>query len=207
MASITIMLVIIISLTSVMAFYNREVMKQFEFNAFKVYHKKQYHRLLTHALVHANWEHLMVNMIVLWSFGTAVEHYFKMYFGGNSTWYFLALFFGSVIFSSLLSLVKQRNNVYYNAVGASGAVSAVLFAAIFFNPWENIYFFGILPMPGIIFGLLYLYYSFYMSRKKLDNIGHDAHFMGALIGFCTPMIIQPSLFWDFVNLLFSAAGR
>lgn len=200
------MLVIIISLTSILAFSNKEVVKQFQFNAFQIYHKKQYYRMVTHALVHANWEHLLVNMIVLWSFGTAVEHYFEMNFGGNSTYYYLGLFVGSVIFSSLLSLIKQRNNFYYNAVGASGAVSAILFAAIFFNPWEPIYFFGVLPMPGIIFGLLYLYYSFYMSRKKMDNIGHDAHFMGAIIGFCTPMILRPSLFFDFVTMLFSPSG-
>lgn len=203
MASITIMLIIIISLTSILAFSNRDIVKQFQFNAFQVWHKKQYYRMVTHALVHANWEHLLVNMIVLWSFGLAVEHNFQLQFGGNSRWYYLALFVGSLIFSSLWSLFKQRNNLYYNAVGASGAVSAVLFAAIFFNPWENIYFFGILPMPGIIFGVLYLYYSFYMSRKKADNIGHEAHFLGAVIGFCTPMIIRPSLFLEFINMLFS----
>jgi membrane associated rhomboid family serine protease len=203
MASITLMLVIIISLTSILAFSNREVIKQFQFNAFKVYHKKQYYRMLTHALVHANWEHLVVNMIVLWSFGMAVEHNFQLNFGGNSSYYFIAMFVGSVVLSSTWSLIKERNNIYYNAVGASGAVSAVLFAAIFFNPWDNIYFFGVLPMPGIIFGVLYLYYSFYMSRKKLDNIGHDAHFLGAVVGFCTPMLIRPSLFFDFINLLFS----
>ncbi len=207
MASITIMLVIIISMVSIMAFSNKEVIRQFQFNAFQIYHKKQYYRMVTHALVHANWEHLLVNMIVLWSFGTVVEHYFEINFGGNSRWYYLALFIGAVIFSSLWSLIKERNNVYYNAVGASGAVSAVLFAAIFFNPWNPIYFFGILPIPGIIFGVLYLYYSFYMSRKKLDNIGHDAHFLGAVIGFLTPMIINPSLFWDFISMLFSPSGQ
>ncbi len=207
MASISIMLIIIISMTSIMAFSNKEVIRQFQFNAFKIYHKKQYYRLFTHALVHANWEHLVVNMIVLWSFGAVVEHCFEMNFGGNATYYYLGLFVGSVIFSSAWSLLKERNNVYYNAVGASGAVSAVLFAAIFFNPWEPIYFFGVLPMPGIIFGVLYLYYSFYMSRKKLDNIGHDAHFLGAVIGFCTPILMRPSLFWDFVSLLFSPSGH
>jgi membrane associated rhomboid family serine protease len=203
MASVTIMLIIIISLTSVMAFSNREIVRQFQFNAFQIWHKRQYYRMVTHALVHANWEHLLVNMIVLWSFGLAVEHSFQLYFGGNARWYYLALFVGSLLVSSSWSLVKQRNNVYYNAVGASGAVSAVLYAAIFFNPWENIYFFGVLPIPGIIFGILYLYYSFYLSRKKLDNIGHDAHFLGAVIGFCTPMIIRPSLFWEFLNMLFA----
>lgn len=207
MASITLMLVIIISMTSILGLYNREVIQQFQFNAFQIYHKHQYFRLVSHALVHANWEHLLVNMIVLWSFGSGVEHYFQLYFGGNSSWYYLALFAGSVIFSSLWSLIKQRNNFYYNAVGASGAVSAILFASIFFSPWEPVLIFGVLPMPGVIFGVLYLYYSYYMSRKKQDNIGHDAHFLGAVIGFCAPIIIRPSLFWDFINLLFSPSGR
>lgn len=207
MASITLMFIIIISLTSIMAFSNKEVINQFQFNAFKVWHKVQLYRMFTHALVHANWEHLLVNMIVLWSFGTAVERNFQLNFGSNGSYYFISLFICSVLLSSLWSLVKQRNNFYYNAVGASGAVSAVLFAAIFFNPWESIYFFGILPMPGIIFGVLYLYYSWYMSRRKLDNIGHDTHFLGAVIGFLSPMAIRPSLFWDFVNMLFSPTGQ
>lgn len=207
MASITIMLVIIISLISILGFYNEREVSRFQFNAFKIYHKKQYYRLLSHALVHANWEHLLVNMIVLWSFGTAVEHYFHLYFGGNAAYYYLGLFVGSVVLSSSWSLIQHRNNLYYNAVGASGAVSAILFAAIFFNPWENIYFFGILPMPGIIFGLLYLYYSFYMSRRKLDNIGHETHFLGAVIGFCTPVLLEPSLFMEFITLLFSPSNH
>ena len=73
---------------------------------------------------------------------------------------------------------------------------------IFFDPWSSIYFFGILPIPGVIFGALYLYYSWYMSKKNTDNIGHDAHFLGALFGFCLPMIIRPALFMDFLDLLF-----
>lgn len=185
-----------------MAFSNQDLIRLFQFNASQVIHKHQYYRLATHALVHGSWEHLIVNMIVLWSFGNAVEHYFFYQFGGLGSYYYIALLIGSIVLSTFWSLIKQRNNYYYNAVGASGGVSAVLFAAIFFNPWENIYFLGILPMPGIIFGVLYLYYSFYMSRKKLDNIGHETHFLGAVIGFCTPMIIRPSLFWDFINQLF-----
>lgn len=176
-------------------------MVQLEFNAFKVYHRKQYYRLLTHALVHANWEHLIVNMIVLYSFGTAVEHYFWLEFGSTATIYYLVLFFGSVVFSTLWSLIKQRDNLYYNAVGASGAVSAILFTAIFFDPWNPIYFFGILPMPGIIFGGLYLYYSYYMSNKKLDNIGHDAHFLGAIFGFILPIFFRPTLLLAFFESL------
>jgi len=201
------MLIIVIALTSAFAFSQREVMAQLQFNAFQIYHRKQFYRILTHAFVHANWEHLIVNMIVLYSFGTAVEAYFGDTFGTIGSTYYLILFFGSVIFSSLLSLIGQRDNPQYNAVGASGAVSAILFTAIFFNPWSNIYFFGILPIPGIIFGALYLYYSYYMSTKKMDNIGHDAHYMGAIFGFFFPVFLQPSLLLNFFQIILSGASQ
>ncbi|MCX6237801.1 MAG: rhomboid family intramembrane serine protease [Bacteroidia bacterium] len=207
MGTITLMLILIIALTSAFAFSQKETMAQLQFNAYQIWHRHQYYRILTHVLVHANWEHLIVNMIVFYSFGTAVEHYFDMYFGTIGSYYYLILFFGSVIFSTLLSLYKQKDNPYYNAVGASGAVSAVLFTAIFFDPWNPIYFFGILPFPGIIFGGLYLYYSYYMSTKKTDNIGHDAHFMGAIFGFFFPVILRPELLMDFIKVLFGGSGQ
>lgn len=207
MATITLMLIIIISLVSVMSFSQRDTLNQLQFNAYKIIHRHQYYRILTHAFVHAGWEHLIVNMIVLYSFGAIVEQYFQINFGSIGTYYYLILFFGSIIFSSLLSLYKQKDNPYYNAVGASGAVSAVLFTAIFFQPWAPIYFFGVLPIPGIIFGGLYLYYSYYMSTKKSDNIGHDAHFLGAIFGFIFPVLLRPELFMDFINVLFSNVSQ
>ena len=201
MGTVTIILILIISLISYLAFSQPALMAQLEFNAFQIYHRKQYYRMITHAFVHANWEHLIVNMIVLFSFGTLVERYFFQEFGSAGTYYYLFLFFGSVIFSSLLSLFKQKDNFNYNAVGASGAVSAILFTAIFFDPWNPIYFFGILPIPGILFGVLYLYYSYYMSTKKMDNIGHDAHYLGAIFGFLLPVFIRPSLLMVFFEAL------
>lgn len=201
MGTVTLMLIIIISLISAVAFSQPATMEQLEFNAFKIYHRKQLYRIFTHALVHANWEHLIVNMIVFYSFGTAVEQYFFQEFGSIGTYYYLFLILGSIPFSTVLSLIKQKDNYYYNAVGASGAVSAILFTAIFFNPWSNIYFFGILPIPGILFGGLYLYYSYYMSTKKMDNIGHDAHFLGAIFGFFFPVFLKPSLMLIFLEAL------
>ena len=207
MGTITVILILIISLTSVFALNQRDTMVQLQFNAYNVVHRHQYYRILSHAFVHASWEHLIVNMIVLYSFGTAVEHYFEMYFGSIGAYYYLILFFGSIIFSTLWSLYQQKDNPYYNAVGASGAVSAILFTAIFFQPWQNIYFFGIVPIPGILFGGLYLYYSYYMSTKKMDNIGHDAHFLGAIFGFFFPVILRPELIKDFINVLFNGSGQ
>lgn len=198
----TIILIVITVLISFAAFKSVKLMDQLQFNASKIYHKKEYHRLITHAFVHASWEHLFVNMIVLFSFGQAIEVYFKTNFGNNHGVFYLLLYFGGILVSNLYALFKHRNNFFYNSVGASGAVAAVLFAAIFFDPWNPIYFFGILPFPGIIFAVLYLVYSYQMSNKQKDNVAHDAHFLGALYGFVFPILLNPRLFETFIDKLF-----
>lgn len=198
----TIIIVAITAVVSILAFSRPDLMEKLQFNASKVIHQKQYYRMISHAFVHANWEHLIVNMIVLFSFGRATEMYFEYSFDGKANIYFLILYFGGMIVSNLYALYKHRNNYYYNAVGASGAVSAVLFAAIFFNPWSKVYFFGLLPIPGIVFAVLYLGYSYYMSRKQNDNVAHDAHFLGAVFGFVFPILLNPQLLERFLDKLF-----
>jgi len=198
----TIILIAITVAVSYAAFKSSKLMENLQFNASKIYHKKEYHRLITHAFVHANWEHLFVNMIVLFSFGQAIEMYFKYNFGNNHILYYFLLYFGGILTSNLYALIKHRDNYFYNAVGASGAVASILFAAIFFDPWNKIYFFGILPIPGIIFAALYLFYSYQMSVKQKDNVAHDAHFLGALFGFIFPILINPMLFQTFLDKLF-----
>lgn len=198
----TIILIVITVAVSFAAFKSPKLMDQLQFNASKIYHKKEYHRLITHAFVHANWEHLFVNMIVLFSFGRAIEMYFKYNFGNKFIQYYILLYFGGILVSNIYAMIKHRNNYFYNSVGASGAVSAVLFAAIFFDPWNSIYFFGILPIPGIVFAVLYLIYSYQMSTKQKDNVAHDAHFLGALFGFIFPILLNPMLFEEFLDKLF-----
>ena len=198
----TIIIILITAFVSYSAFKNQNLMEKLQFNASKIYHKKEYYRLISHGFIHANWEHLIVNMIVLFSFGKAIEVYFEYGFGRMANAYFLILYFGGMIVSNAYALIKHRNNYYYNAVGASGAVSAVLFAAIFFEPWNKIYFFGIVPIPGIVFAVLYLAYSYYMSRKQDDNIAHDAHFLGALFGFIFPILLNSRYLERFLDKLF-----
>ena len=198
----TIILIAITVAVSFAAFNNAKLMDMLQFNASKIWYKKEYHRLITHAFIHANWEHLFVNMIVLFSFGQAIERDFNDRFGKNAILYFVLLYFGGILVSNIYALIKHRNNFFYNSVGASGAVSAVLFAAIFFDPWNMIYFFGILPIPGIIFAALYLVYSYQMSMKQKDNVAHDAHFLGALYGFIFPILLNPALFGEFIDKLF-----
>lgn len=198
----TIILIVITVAVSYAAFKSPKLMDQLQFNASKIVHKNEYHRLVTHAFIHANWEHLFVNMIVLFSFGQAIEAYFKFNFGNNAILDYVLLYFGGILVSNIYALIKHRNNYFYNSVGASGAVSAVLFAAIFFDPWNMIYFFGILPIPGILFAALYLVYSYQMSMKQKDNVAHDAHFLGALFGFIFPILLNPQLFESFLDKLF-----
>jgi membrane associated rhomboid family serine protease len=191
------------TLVSFLAFQNHDLMDKLQFNAAKVVHQKQYYRLISHAFIHANWSHLLVNMFVLYFFGRGIEQYFDYYFGNRATTYFLLLYFGGILASNLWSLIKHQNNYYYNAVGASGAVSALLFAFIFFNPWEKLYFFGLLPIPGILFAIGYLFYSYQMSKKSTDNVAHDAHILGAIFGFIFPILLKPQLFTQFIDQLFS----
>jgi membrane associated rhomboid family serine protease len=198
----TLILIAITVIVSYAGFNSPRLMELLQFNASKVYYKKEFHRLITHAFVHANWEHLLVNMIVLYSFGSVIEQYFAYYFGAMHTLYYILLYLGGAVFSNIYALIKHHKNYFYNAVGASGAVSAVLFAAIFFAPWESIYFFGILPIPGIIFAVLYLVYSYQMSKKQKDNVAHDAHFLGAVYGFVFPVLLNPPLFQTFLDKLF-----
>jgi membrane associated rhomboid family serine protease len=194
-------IVIITSLVSVYAFSNPHVTEELCLKPNLVYHRFHIHRIFTHSLIHADWMHLIVNMYVLYIFGEVCTNNFSLYFGGKSNLYFLELYLFSLAFSSIYSILKYKNNPYYRAVGASGAVMAVVFTSIFFDPWNKLWFFGILPVPGIIFGLLYLGYCIYMGRKNMDNIGHDAHFFGAVFGFIFPLIVNYHLFDQFIEKL------
>ncbi len=201
--TLTFLIIGITVVVSIMAFSSDELMDKLQFNAALVIHRKQYYRLISHAFVHAGWTHLFVNMSVLYFFGKPVEMYFNYYFGHRASVYFLLLYFGGILVSNGWALVKNKNNYHYNAVGASGAVSAVLFSFVFFDPWEKLYFFWLVPIPGILFAVGYLIYSYLMSNRKMDNVAHDAHFLGSVFGFIFPVVLNPALFGRFVDKLLS----
>lgn len=197
----TIIIILITSVFSIIAFSQHSLIYKYQFNPYQILKRRQYPRLILHAFLHASWTHLIVNMLVLYSFGSVLERYFQQFFGANWIPYYLILYFGAILVSPLYALIKHRNDYLYNAVGASGAVSAVVFAAIFFDPWNKIYFFGMIPMPGIVFAVLYLIYSWLMSSRSKDNIAHDTHFFGALYGFLLPILLNPDLFSFFIRQL------
>ncbi len=201
MNSILIFLIAATVIVSAKAFQDRSLFYKLMFNAYQAVHRKEYFRLLSHGLVHGDWMHLLVNMFVLFSFGRNLVTYFEHYLGINGSIGLLVFYLLALPVSSLFSLLKEKENPMYNAVGASGAVSAVVFACIFFDPWNLLYFFGVIPIPGIVFGIGYLYYSYRMGKQNNDNIGHDAHFWGALFGFSFPIIVKPSSIFIFLDQL------
>ncbi|MBN1767157.1 MAG: rhomboid family intramembrane serine protease [Prolixibacteraceae bacterium] len=186
---------------SVYAFYHQQVISRLSLRSYGVIEQKEYYRILTHGLVHADWAHLLVNMYVLYMFGRLCETYFSVFFSLSSSVLFVLFYLAALVFSGLFSVYKHRKQPGYSAIGASGVVMAVVFATIFFDPWNKLWFFGVIPIPGIVFGGLYLAYSFYMDKKNTDNIGHDAHLSGAIFGLLFPIILKPSLLSHFISQL------
>jgi len=203
---ITILIVILSVLTSVAAFRREELFYKLDLSPARIVHKKEYYRIFTHAFLHADYLHLGINMLVLYFFGRYVEGVFSelesagLIFSG--TFFYVLLYVTSIALASVSTITRYRNNEHYSAVGASGAVSAIVFSYIFFAPLEKIYLYMVLPIPGILFGVLYLAYSSYMSRRKNDNINHSAHFWGAVVGFVFPLLLEPSLINIFLENLF-----
>ncbi|NQT76136.1 MAG: rhomboid family intramembrane serine protease [Bacteroidetes bacterium] len=193
-------IIIITSVISVMAFSNPELLNRLQFNAYAIKNKKQGWRFFTYGLVHAGWGHLAINMFVFWSFGKIVFFLYQSHFGKIGILYFLLLYVGGIMFSVLFDYRRHKNDPWYNAVGASGAVAAVVFASIILYPSGGVYLFFIpIEIPSPIFGILYLVYSAYMARRGRDNIGHDAHFWGSVYGILLTVALKPQLFLDFIH--------
>lgn len=189
---------------SYQSFQNRENFDKFKFNAFAIQDQKQWYRFFSHALIHADWMHLIFNMYVLWEFGRLVLTFFQYHFENLANLYFIALYIPAIGFSSISSFIRNRHNPAYNAVGASGAVSAVVFASIVMYPQGQMGFLFIpFMLPSWIFGALYLIYTIVMSRKNMDNIGHDAHLWGAIYGIAFTLIFVPKAFFNFYHYIFS----
>jgi membrane associated rhomboid family serine protease len=170
------------------------------FNAYDVKHSNHWYRFFTYGFLHAGYVHLFINMLVLYSFGVIVESYFKIYFPGKSGFYFIMLYTGGLILSIIPSYGKHKNDVFYNAVGASGAVSAVVFSSIILYPAGKIFLFLIpVPIPAPVFGVLYVAYEYYMAKNSRDNIGHDAHLWGAVFGVIYTVALKPGLILLFMQ--------
>ncbi len=196
----TIFIIAITVIISLIALGKADVFDKMKFNAYFIHHNKEWYRFLSYGFVHADWMHLFINMFVLYSFGSIVEDLFGYYFEMKGYIFFILLYVGGIGFSTLFDYGKYKNDIYYNAVGASGAVSAIVFSSIILYPAGKIFLFMIpIGIPAPIFGLIYLVYSAYMAKRGTGNIGHSAHFWGAVFGVVFTIAIKPeffTLFWE-----------
>lgn len=199
--SITLIIIIVTVAISLIANNNQELYSKLLFNPYQVTQQKEWHRLITHAFVHdrGNILHLLFNMYVLYSFGTAVEDMLAVAVGAKAILYFLFIYFGGILSATVPSLIKHKNDYSYNSVGASGAVSSVLFAAIAFIPLSGGIGIIFLPisLPPIVFGVLYIIYEIYMDKRGGTNIAHDAHIGGAAFGFLFTLLLVPGVLTNF----------
>lgn len=188
--SINIIIIIITVLVSISAFKNTELFNKLILWPSRMDNPREYYRLLSSGLIHADYMHLGFNMFTLFFFGDTIETIFKIY--GLASYMFPTLYLTAIVAAALPAFMKNKNNYGYRALGASGGVSAILFSFVYFAPWEKIYLFGVIGIPSILAAIAYLAYSAYMSKKGADNIGHDAHFYGAVYGFLFTILFEPS---------------
>jgi len=186
MLPISLILILANCLVSWKGFNDRNFYERYEFSLEKVKIYKQYYRLVTSGFLHVNWMHLIFNMIALYFFSSSVE----FYFGPIN---FLLIYFTSMVGGDLLSLFIHRYDSSYSSVGASGAVSGVIYASIAVFPGMKMGFFFIpISIPAWIFGLGYVAYSIYGIRSRRDNVGHESHLAGALIGMLLAVAMFPA---------------
>lgn len=200
----TIYIIIATVIISLVCFNNHSLNAKLIFNPYLVKHHNEWYRMVSSGFQHADFLHLFINMFVLLSFGSAVEDYYALAFGAHGNWVFLLLYISSIFAANVSTLYKYQNNSAYNALGASGAVSAVVFTSILFNPFNKIYLYGIIGLPGILLGIIYLGYSYYMSKKQNDNINHEAHFYGAVYGILFTLALKPKVINIFIYELVHA---
>ncbi len=198
---LTLIIIAITCLVSISAFSNRVLFSKFLFNASIIRTHKEWYRFLTHALLHADWIHLLLNMYVFYMFGGIVEEIFIIEFGQvKGETYFFLLYFIGIIASSFPAYEKHKDDAYYNSVGASGAVSAVVFSSILLVPQMKLsLMFLPIPIPAPIFGILYLVYCWYAAKHSKDNVAHDVHYWGALFGVVFTLVVLPESFFNFIE--------
>jgi membrane associated rhomboid family serine protease len=185
----TVTLVIVTALLSIPAFNDARLKDRLILWPAKMHKPEEYYRLLSSGFIHADWMHLIFNMFTLFFIGRFVESQFMAH--GITPWLYVLMYLAGIVVAALPSFIKHRNNPYYRSLGASGGVAAVLFSSVYFSPWSELYIYFI-RMPNILFAVLYLAYSVYMSKRGNSTINHDAHFWGAVFGFMFTLAIEPS---------------
>ncbi len=200
---VTIVIIAITVIISFMAFNNREMLQKMIFNPYAVKNYNEKWRFLTHGFIHGGTAHLLVNMYVFYNFGRSVEISFIHTFGTmTGEILYLALYLGAIVFAPLLAYKKHQDNPEYNSLGASGATSAILVAFIVMFPDTKLMllFFPV-PMPAVVFGILFFVYESYMNKRGGTGVAHDAHLLGAVFGLVFLALINMDYYRELIHYI------
>ncbi|RPE81879.1 rhomboid family intramembrane serine protease [Vulcaniibacterium tengchongense] len=196
---LTLALIAVTVLVSWLAFQRPRLIERLILWPPAVDRQRQYDRLLTHGLVHADWGHLLFNMITLFFFGRVIESVVGGLIGPLG---FVLFYLSAIVVAILPSYLRHRHDPHYRSLGASGAVSAVLFAYVLLQPWSLIIVL-VVPVPAILYAVVYVAYSFWMDKRGGDNINHNAHLSGAIYGVLFMLLMEPRLGGEFLRRLAS----
>lgn len=203
---ITYAIIALTCLVSYQAQNNSAIYGKLLFYPYRMQREGDYSGFITHGFIHSRdtWMHLLFNMYTLYMFGQNIEYTFQAVFPMMGKFLYICLYLSAIPVASIYSYYQHKDNAMYSAVGASGAVSAIIFSYIFFYPKAMLMLFFV-PMPAYVFGIAYLVYSSYMGKQGRDNVGHDAHFYGAVYGFLFTIIaaaiFRPDLIQAFIQQL------
>ena len=192
----TLFIIIITVVVSLLAWQSPQLMQRLIFYPPAV-QRGQVDRFVTHGFIHADGMHLFFNMFTLYSFGQAVQGFFMSKLGSLG---FVLFYLAALVVAIMPTYLKQKNNPRYSSLGASGAVSAVIFSYILMNPWSTLLLF-VIPVPAIVFAVAYVAYNVWADRQGRGSINHSAHLVGGVFGMLTTIAIEPGIVAHFFNQL------
>lgn len=188
LAPVTLILIALTAYASIQGFRQSEIVEKFLFSTDRVFLHREYSRVFTSAFVHADWAHLIFNMISFYSFGSFLEN--RLNWGSVTL---ISIYGGSLVGGNLVSLLLHRRHADYRALGASGGVCGVIFASIVLLPPGAQIIFFVIPMPPGLYAIIFLAVSIWGIRASRDRIGHDAHLGGAMIGLLITLLLYPAI--------------
>lgn len=195
----TILIIIITVIVSLLAWQNKALFNRLIFYPPAV-NKGQWDRFVTHGFIHADSLHLLFNMFVLYFFGSYIEALYRQFLAGYG---FVIFYVLAIIAAIVPSYIRHKNDSRYSSLGASGGVTAVLFAFILLSPWNTIYLFAVIPIPAIVFAVAYVAYSIYADKRGGSNINHMAHLWGGAFGVIATIALEPKVLPHFISALLS----
>lgn len=175
------------------------MLQKWMMNPYMVFHRKEFWRLISSGFIHGSFIHLGFNMFTFYFFGRVVEQVFTELMGEMGMVIYVLFYISAIIISDLPGAWKKKDQINYNSLGASGAVSAMVFASILYFPLNDICLYGLLCIPGFILGVVYVIYSYFQGKNMSDNINHEAHLYGALYGVIFAIAVYPPSAMEFVR--------